>query len=470
MHYKYYKHYKQYFYACIFMVYVAQAQLAVAQDNQSRYYQNGVDALQQKDHELALQSLNPCVLADVDVKQAITAECWWEKGWAHWLAGDWQETVDAWEVVARANPHRDDLSTYLAQARDNLQLQQQLRQTDTVPSFASEHSETTTLRIRAVGDIMIATDFPTGHLPPSGQKSFGDVVPWLRDADLTFGNLEGTICSQGTTTKCRSDAPAGSCYAFRTPPRYLQRYVDAGFDVMSTANNHALDFGASCRQETEQLLDSVGIDHSGRPGDIASMLVNGLRLAIIGFHSSPSSHYLNDDKIATALVKKLTTNHDIVIVSFHGGAEGLKALHVPHSAEYYYGENRGNLRHFTHLVVDAGADLVIGHGPHVMRAMEIYKGRLIAYSLGNFATYDRFNLSGILAIGAVLEVKMAHDGRFLGGTILPTRQKHGGVPYKDTRKEAIYLVDSLSREDFPITGVRVAQDGTIALPETLPEQ
>ena len=104
-----------------------------------------------------------------------------------------------------------------------------------------------------------------------------------------------------------------------------------------------------------------------------------------------------------------------VIVSFHGGAEGLQALHTPNKAELFMNENRGDVRRFAHAVVDAGADIVLGSGPHVVRGMEIYKDRLIAYSLGNFATYRAFNIWGFNGIGLILEADMDDTGRFISG-------------------------------------------------------
>jgi len=122
------------------------------------------------------------------------------------------------------------------------------------------------------------------------------------------------------------------------------------------------------------------------------------------------------------------------------------------------------LRAFTHTVIDAGADLVLGHGPHVLRGIEVYNDRLIAYSLGNFATYGRFGLTNNLAVGAVLEVTLAADGRFVGGKLLPTRQVGDGEVEKDPDHKAIDLVRLLSTEDFKATGVKVAQDGSLAAP------
>jgi hypothetical protein len=266
------------------------------------------------------------------------------------------------------------------------------------------------------------------------------------------------------STKCKPDAPVGSCYAFRTPTSYAHWYKEAGFDVVSTANNHAADFGDTCRLQTEQTLDGLGIRYSGRPGTIARWETNGLKVALIGFHTNVSSHYLNDTDTAVALVKGLAAENDLVIVSFHGGAEGSKAQHVPVGSEMFYGEDRGDLRTFTHAVIDAGADLVIGHGPHVLRAMEVYKDRLIAYSMGNFSTYGRFNLSGPQGIGAILEVQLARDGRLVGGRIFGTRQAGDGVPAPDPANAAADLIRVLGEQDFPTTAIPIAQDGTLQPP------
>ena len=431
-------------------------------------YSQGVEALKAKDSATAISAFESC-LAVTDASTERKADCHWELGWAYWTRGDWGQVVKHWEAVQQSDPGRDGLAGYLKQAKDNLGLQGLLAKgRSTAPAtFQSDVPEGTTVRLRAVGDLMIGTDFPAGVLPPmDGATMFDDVEDWLTDADVTFGNLEGPVCDGGKTGKCKPDAKPGSCYAFRSPARYAKYYKLAGFDLLSTANNHAGDFGEYCRDQTEKNLDAQGIAHSGRPGDIASITVNGLQLAMIGFHTSRNSHYVNDHDQAAALVRALAAEHDIVVVSFHGGAEGAKNIHVPHGTEKFYGENRGNLREFTHVVVDAGADLVLGHGPHVLRGMEVYNDRLIAYSLGNFATYGRFNLSGNLGVGAVLEVTMAKDGAFVGGRILPTLQEGEGVPVKDPVTEdgggkAIDLVRSLSESDFPTTGVRVAQDGTL---------
>lgn len=320
----------------------------------------------------------------------------------------------------------------------------------------------TTVTVRATGDVMLGTTVPEGFLPPAdGAESLSDVAADLRDADLTFVNLEGPMCDEGETTKCRSPR---SCYAFRVPTRYGAYLADAGVDVVSTANNHAGDFGDSCRRVTEQTLDQLGIAWSGPKGTVATLERKGLKIGVVAFHTSGAVNDVNDLEGARALVKRAAEKHDVVIVSFHGGAEGAHADHVPVGKEMYLKENRGDLRTFTHAVIDAGADLVIGHGPHVLRGMELYQGRLIAYSLGNFATYGRFNLAGAAGVGAILEAEVASDGSFVSGKIIATHQVEKGLPRLDSKNRAVSIIQKLSIEDFKATAPRILADGKILVP------
>lgn len=442
----------------------ALAQPPVAPASENPDLAIGKARLAKKDAEGAIQPLQRCLATEPD-----NIDCHWQLSWAYWLERDWAKVVEEWTWVQRVDPNHPGLDPYLPQAKAQLSLkalEEKGRSSPPPPPEGGRSSRVpagTQLTVRAVGDMMIGSAFPEGYLPEDDAKdTFTAVADWLRAADLTFGNLEGPLCDGGKTTKCRPDQPPGRCYAFRSPGRYAQIYRAAGFDVVNTANNHNGDFGEACRIETEQHLEEVGIQHSGRPGDIAEMTVKGLKVALIGFHTSPACHDLNDTDGARALVRALAADHDIVIVAFHGGAEGIQAQHVPRGHEFFYGEDRGDLRTFTHAVVDAGADLVLGSGPHVLRGMEIYKDRLIAYSLGNFATYGRFSLGGPLGVGAVLSVTLAADGHFLTGRVLPTRQVGEGRPVKDESGEAIDLVRTLSSEDFPGTAVQVAEDGTLA--------
>ncbi len=329
------------------------------------------------------------------------------------------------------------------------------------PDGGVEASATTEtfLRLRAVGDVMLGTSVPEGHLPPDdGANLLTPVAPLLTDADLTFANMEGPLCDSGTSTKCKK---SGNCFAFRTPTSYGQYLKNVGLDLASTANNHAGDFGEACRRETEKTLDALGVTWSGPVGTVGTREFKGKKVALIAFQTSESTNDVNNLPVAKELVKSAKASHDLVIVSFHGGAEGTNATHVVDGPEKFLGENRGDLKVFTHAVIDAGADLVIGHGPHVLRGMEVYRGHLIAYSLGNFATYGRFSLGGPLGVAAVLEVELGADGRFIKGKLLPTKQEGQGLPKPDPSGQGIQFVKQLSQADFAKTAPTIRDDGTI---------
>ncbi|WP_443651672.1 CapA family protein [Corallococcus terminator] len=426
----------------------------IAVGDPDAHYARGVEALKSKDGPTAIAELSACVQAAPS-----RADCRWELGWAYSLDGRWSETLTQWTQVRALKPDQPDLEGALTQARSQAALQARLAQpVDGTPRPPPPPGAK--VRIRATGDLMLGTTVPEGYLPPEGGASvIASVRPLLEDADLTFVNLEGPLCDTGRTTKCRSPA---NCYAFRSPTSFGQYIKDAGVDVVSTANNHSGDFGEECRRTTESTLDALGIAWSGPPGSVATMERNGLKIGLVAFHTSAGCNHLNNLPNATALVKQVAATHDIVVVSFHGGAEGGKALHVPQGREMFFGEDRGDLRVFTHAVVDAGAHLVLGHGPHVARAMEFYQGRLIAYSMGNFATYGRFNLKGPQGLGMVLEVELDGQGRFSNGRILPTKQVGEGITQPDPAGNVVSLVRKLSQEDFPDTGARIADDGRLS--------
>ena len=325
------------------------------------------------------------------------------------------------------------------------------------------------VRIRAVGDVMLGTDFPSArYLPPNGGAGvLMAVADLLRDADLTFMNLEGPFLDGGVSSKCR--AGSTSCYAFRTPTSYGRWIAEAGVDLASLANNHAMDFESDDplrdgRQSTIRLLDSLGVAWSGPAGTFASVEHEGVRVAMAAYHAFDHSNYLNDEAGAALFIAQIAETHDVVVVSFHGGAEG-GAVHVPRGREFFLGEDRGDLRLFARTVIDAGADLVIGHGPHVPRGVEVYDGRLIAYSLGNFATYGRFSLRGNNGLAPILDVTLDGDGRFVEGRILSAKQIGEGVPIPDPDGRAARLVSELSAADFPESEATVLVDGTIQLRE-----
>ncbi len=321
-----------------------------------------------------------------------------------------------------------------------------------------------TVTLAAVGDIMMGTNYPSDYLPQgNGSYLWDDSRTLLRGADLAFGNLEGVILNEGGTAKRCSNPSA--CYVFRMPEQLASNLNDVGFDFLSTANNHANDFGPIGRKNTQKVLASMGISHAGaveQPWVIRETA--GLKVGMAAY--SPNSGVMSIHDIASIrkTLNLLRDSCDIVIASFHGGAEGSKNQHVPRQKEYYYGEDRGDVYELAHLMIDNGADIVLGHGPHVVRAMELYKGRLIAYSLGNFLTYKRFNLKGAAGNAPLLTVKLTADGAFVSGRIHSFRQSYDHLgPRKDDAQGAYLTIKRLTEQDFPGSGLNFESNGTLKL-------
>ncbi len=319
-----------------------------------------------------------------------------------------------------------------------------------------------TLSIIGVGDIMMGTNFPNnGYLPPNDGKSlFSEVDSVLKSADVTFGNLEGVILTEGGNPKYCKDPT--KCYIFRTPDHYVQNLVDSGFDVVSTANNHAGDFGNPGRENTMKVLDHYGIYHAGQAKKpYVIFKKNNMIYGMTAFAPNRGTLSIHDYTTAKNIVQHLDSLVDVVIVSFHGGAEGSKHQHVTKKTETFYGENRGNVYRFAHAMVDAGADVVFGHGPHVTRAMEVYNNRFIAYSLGNFCTYKRFNLSGANALAPIVKVYTTSEGAFLYGHITSVYQARPGGPKIDANKRVIKKLNELIRKDLPESQIKIDGSGFI---------
>jgi len=318
------------------------------------------------------------------------------------------------------------------------------------------------LHVTAVGDIMLGTDFPENILPDDDGVGFLEAVtPALTGADVTFGNLEGVLQDGGEPVKQCKDKRI--CFLFRTPTRYATYLAHAGFDVMSLANNHARDFGEEGRSSSMAALDAVGIRHSGREGTVASWVVNGRRVALVAFAPNVGSNSLNDPQIGLPLVTELAANHDIVIVSFHGGAEGNGAEVMPFGREMFAGEDRGHVVEFARAMIDAGADLVLGHGPHVVRPMEIYRDRFIAYSLGNFATYYGISVEGIRGISPILHLVLDDEGKFVSGSMESTIQNRPAGPSIDPVGSVVALLRGLNMSTFPDGALDIREDGTLSV-------
>ena len=320
---------------------------------------------------------------------------------------------------------------------------------------ATAPKPTGTVTLSAVGDTMLGY---AGTLAPDPDTYFDGVRRQIT-GDIRFANMEGTLTNL-TSGKCGANSTA--CYEFRVPPSWARYFKHAGFTIVSNANNHAFDFWQAGLDDTVTALDRDGLAHTGRTREITYLHVHGLTVAFIGVASYPNTGPLNDYPAARRLIQAADRHADIVVVAMHAGAEGVAAEHLTGRDEIYEGENRGNPEAFAHMAIDAGADLIIGYSPHVLRAMQVYHRRLIAYSLGNFAGYHNFTTEGALGISGILHVKLAADGRFLSGRLVSTVLAGAGRPELDPTAQGAALVEQLSREDLGFRGARLSADGAIS--------
>jgi hypothetical protein len=337
-----------------------------------------------------------------------------------------------------------------------------------------------------VGDINLGTStLPDGVPPDSGRGLLDRALPALQ-GDLVVGNFEGVLADTGTSAKCLVKVPPKkphskhpqqvsdsfvtkpNCYAFRTPTSLAPRLVDAGFTHLNLANNHANDLGLAGRHSTERTLDSLGIVVYGPIDRIVVDTVNRgdsvTTVGIIGFTTYPFAYDLLDIERSASVVDSIRPLVDLLIVTFHGGTEGVKALRTGEAAESLGHEPRGDLRRWARAVIDAGADAVIGHGPHVLRGMEFYHGRLIAYSLGNFLTYRGFNLDGPLGVTGVLQLEYTEGRALKHARLVPMIQIPQQGPAPDSGRAAVRLVQRLSLLDFGATAAQITPTGEIQDP------
>ena len=318
--------------------------------------------------------------------------------------------------------------------------------------------------ITGVGDIMLGTSFPSSRFLPPHDNPFlllESVSDTLSSSDITFGNLEGSFFNNGEAVKkCRDTT---ICYLFRMPEKYVSALTASGFDILSLANNHFGDFGLPARNRTKEILDSVGIIYGGlleHPWSVFEK--DSLVYGFCAFAPNAGTVSINDISGAGEIVKMLADTCDIVIVSFHGGAEGAEFQNVPKINEMFHGESRGDVYNFAHTMIDNGADVLFGHGPHVTRSIEVYKDRFISYSLGNFCTYGRFNLSGPNGIAPIMKIDVNTSGRFLSGRIIPVFQSWIGGVKIDSNRRVINKIRELMAADFPDASITVSDKGEIS--------
>ena len=327
------------------------------------------------------------------------------------------------------------------------------------PAVQDKNPKVDTVTLAMNGDIMTGTILPSRNMPPNdGKDIFIDCADILRSADVACGNLEGVLADSGKTRK-----PAGPLnFSFMMPTKSVKLLVDAGYDFLGIANNHINDFYPVCIESTIKTLRDNNIGVAGTKDCETSVKeINGVKYGFCAFGHEEYSLRTQDTATVKRIVQQLRKDCDIVIVCFHGGSEGVSQRHLPNGTEYFYGADRGNLRQFAHLCIDNGADIVYGHGPHVCRAMELYKGHLIAYSLGNFATPRGMSLHGPTAYAPVLVARLDGNGMFLDGKIHSFIQYHDKGPRRDKGNAVVKEIRMLTQEDIKDNKLNIADDGTI---------
>ena len=333
------------------------------------------------------------------------------------------------------------------------------------------------VRVCAGGDVTLGTNldpFWAKYAADTLSRFFGlnpdpdslapALKPFLADADLVLLNIEGAIGDGAAPQKCGPRSTA--CFAFRQPPNAamaLRRLVDSSVVLVgNVANNHSRDAGDAGRDTTVAYLSAAGIQVTGAD-TIATPLAlpSGDTIAILGFHTDTASPDARDLAAVRRHVARAAAEYGTVIVTMHLGAEGPLAQRTRNATERFLKLNRGNPVAFANAALAGGATLVVGHGPHVLRAVEWRGQRLIAYSLGNLLTYGPFKLRPPTNYGAVLCATIDSARHVAEAELRPTTQWWPGVLQPDTTKRAWKLVDSLSALDFPRTGAVVSKTGAL---------
>lgn len=404
-------------------------------------FEQGTAALVKHRPDLALPLFRQALKLD-----STNEKFYWEMGWAYWQLSDWESVLERWKLAEKYGFKKGELPRFRKLAKQYLAWEKEAaNQLIDQPRF--KKSAPGEITLTAVGDMMLGSNYgPNPKLPPNeGKQLFAGVNSYLA-GDLVVGNLEAPLTDAAKSDKC---AELKKCYVFRTPMDYAARLKEAGFGLINLANNHISDFGLKGMKDTMTALEQVGLVHYGlRSRPVARLKIGQTQIAILGASTTGCCLHMSAIKALQSKVAQAKQEVDLVIVSFHGGAEGLEAAHVPKGEEVYFGEHRGNPRAFAHGMIDAGADLVIGHGPHSIRGLELYQGKAIAYSLGNFVGYLGFSSSGHLKYSMILKLRLSTGGELLGLQVVPIRLSPKVVPQFDPKGHALTLLNDLSQSDF----------------------
>lgn len=295
--------------------------------------------------------------------------------------------------------------------------------------------------LRFVGDIVLPQQWES-HSSLSSSDIFAGVREYLHNADLSFGNLEGVLTTLKVPRRQHEDR---RIYNFSFDPNFASLLKHSGFKALNIANNHSHDYGENGYHDTIRHLTAAEIKIIGLKDNVVIEKIKELRIAFIGFSFYPRHNTIQNFNETERLIKEAKSKADFIVVTFHGGTEGSSLAWSENKTEYFRDENRGNTRDFARFAIDAGADAVIGHGPHVIRPIECYKGRPIAHSLGNFVTIGGLSSQGVNGISIIFGIRLKNDGRINALEILPIHQTTHKIPWYDEAHRASGVIKRLSR-------------------------
>ncbi len=291
----------------------------------------------------------------------------------------------------------------------------------------------------AVGDVRISQAFIHDHLDAIKRLTLrGDVV---------FANFEGVL----------AEVPDPDLWRFCVPFEVMGLLSGMGLNTLSLANNHSLDLGADAYATTALALAREGFRVAARAGRGAVAEVKGRRVRVVGFSFDAPNNVNDLDAIPSIIGKK---GDEIVIVSAHMGGENRLGYLVPRDVEHFGKEERGDVVRFSRAAIDAGADLVLGHGPNIPRGIELYKGKLIVYSLGNLV----FDYPGaafhLHAPAYSISIALSDRGDFVSARIDSYDLRYG-IPEPDSSRHAYRMIRNLTLSNLGERSLVFPGDGAV---------
>jgi hypothetical protein len=293
--------------------------------------------------------------------------------------------------------------------------------------------------VTGVGDMVFSGDHALNTRSLQAMVShLTGVTPDLSQPNFIFGNLEGPITALTETSK---PSIPGVSYAFRFPVATAKLLQSSGFHAVTLANNHSLDYGDAGLTDTLSHLSQQGIVGSGHlRGQFELFTFNAVKIALVSVGFYPMQNSIKELEAMTELIASAKRAADVVIVAMHAGAEGEAHIELPDGPETFLGEARGDSRAFARVAIAAGADAIVGYGPHVLRAAECIAGRPVFYSIGNFLGIGGLSTQGLTGVAAIAQLAFDVNKKLLGSRLVPIRFDSNKFPQIDPAGKAIALM------------------------------